>query len=144
MSNFLVNTAAVVRRRRVVARGASRAPRRAFFEAHPATTAARDDEKCTHDRMRRVYDELVPVANSISLSCASHVAPVHAPRCGFLLLLSSASLLPNHAISFHDQNLRIIHTHIPTSRRHRCVYIYIYISRPGNNPPETTNEEGRV
>lgn len=101
-----------------------RSVRRAFFKAHPAT-AARDDEKCTHDRMRRVYnDELVPAANSISLplrvsrctrraAVSSEKTRVHA----VFLLSSSVSLLPNHAISFHDQNLRIIH----------CARVYVYL-----------------
>lgn len=111
---------------RRVARGASRAPRRAFFKAHPAT-AARDDEKCTHDRMRRVCnDELVPVANSISLPCASHVAPVHAPRCGFLRDTRARRLL---LIRFFITKSRDI---VPRSKSsnyslYTCVCIYIYM-----------------
>lgn len=52
----------------------SRAPRRAFLKAQPAT-AARDDEKCTHDRMRRV-------CISVQWTCSRGkpdfpVAPIH-------------------------------------------------------------------
>lgn len=138
---------------RRVARGASRAPRRAFFKAHPAT-AARDDEKCTHDRMRRVCnDELVPVANSISLPCASHVAPVHAPRCGFLRDTRARRLL---LIRFFITKSRDI---VPRSKSsnyslYTCVCIYIYgyctmdIARRSNDQSTTTNpaslREGRV
>lgn len=133
-----------------------RSVRRAFFKAHPAT-AARDDEKCTHDRMRRVYnDELVPAANSISLplrvsrctrraAVSSEKTRVHA----VFLLSSSVSLLPNHAISFHDQNLRIIHcarvrvcTYICAIRRHeaRILFVVVTTTNPRAPPPASLRE----
>lgn len=54
--------------------------------------------------------------------CTRRVAVSYETRV-HAVFFSSASLLPNHAISFHDQNLRIIHyTRV-------CVYIYMDIAR---------------
>lgn len=85
--------------------------------------------------MRRVYnDELVPCGEldfpplaRLTLHRGARAAlrfppqeDTRAPPC--TSSSPSASLLPNHAISFHDQNLRIIH-YIPCM----CVYVYVYI-----------------